>query len=1111
MKTQTKKGILYLGVVFLLSLNSFIYCILIENTVFERDIHEKNLPRLSSQDINIITPENKTYIGGMQGYYPATYGFENETLGSDPIEWLSERSGGTVRIVEEEGSHKNVAKIRDIDNSGYVSFLNRFDSNKVSGTVEFWVSANDTSKAFYMRILASISEKAAVIRIENDYIYCRGSTTWTNVKSISNDKWYHFRIEFDCSTDTYNCWIDGNLEAANYGFMDGDISSVRDLQLYTTGAGADYEVYVDAVGYSWDNNYNIGDNLNEGLLISYKNSTNLDWVGFSLDGQSTQTIYGNTTIPAPNDGVHNIQLFANDSIGTGYQSDRRWFKVEEFTNFYVEDFTTTTYMDDVNTNSSGWGLGEITLPEKNITLSRTEQTGWDLFILGDIAYIGGMQGIYIYDIENRSSPTLLGYDNSATFDCYNIYVVGDYLFGAAGPFGVRVIDVSDPTSISFVTSINDYYVDSYFLLEDDQNAYHIWALPATSSTTYIYIMDTYHGFVSFIFAEPNIIFQTGGYDPVNAGSIFPDRGSLCIEGNIAFCTYGELLMIDISNRVNPVYLNKYTVGEPTDMDVSGNRVYFASETTFGYSYFRILDVSNPLSPVQLYSSPLWNHHVAHIAVTNDIVCIGYSLEISTDLFEGHFDAYDVSNPSTPVLIHSYISPDTRYIPGGIWYGVWEIETSGNYGYMFDTALFIVDLDLIYQYNSPSKVQSSLIYSGSDNVVITHALLTISESVAQDTGISYYISLDNGTHWEEVFTNTIHKFLYIGNKLKWYAYLTTSDSYKTPMLNSLTIAYLPLLNRTTLLSPANLTITDDNTPYFQWVDLPEATEYIVQLDTSTTFNSDDFRYLKISNNYWTASPFLLDNTWYWRVAGIDSKSDVGFFSAYNELSIDVLPGQSSLISPENNKHITTHTPTFTWSDAYDALNYTLQIDSSNTFSSGDLITHSQILILSYSLTSPLTEGVWYWRVQAFDSTGNSGTYSIVNLVTIDSTIPSINQPSDTSYEEGSTGNVIVWNPDDINPYRCEVNRDGTVVTNDFWDGSNITEDIDGLSAGTYIYICTVYDKAGNSISDSVTVTVEEAENIFGSFIGVYIILGVIGGVSLLAVVVIFLVRKRFKRE
>jgi len=86
--------------------------------------------------------------------------------------------------------------------------------------------------------------------------------------------------------------------------------------------------YVDAVGYSWDPNYNIGDNSYEGLLLSFENTTVLDWMGYSLDSQANLTILGNSTIPMPEDGFHSIQMFGNDSVGTIYQSDIQPFSVD---------------------------------------------------------------------------------------------------------------------------------------------------------------------------------------------------------------------------------------------------------------------------------------------------------------------------------------------------------------------------------------------------------------------------------------------------------------------------------------------------------------------------------------------------------------------------------------------------------------------------------------------------------------------------------------------------------------------------------------------------------------------------------------------------------------
>jgi hypothetical protein len=81
------------------------------------------------------------------------------------------------------------------------------------------------------------------------------------------------------------------------------------------------------VAYSWDSDYVIGDNRNEGLLLSYENTISLDWQGYSLDGQTNKTILGNKTISIPINGPHRIQVFGNDSLGTNYQSDLKHFHV----------------------------------------------------------------------------------------------------------------------------------------------------------------------------------------------------------------------------------------------------------------------------------------------------------------------------------------------------------------------------------------------------------------------------------------------------------------------------------------------------------------------------------------------------------------------------------------------------------------------------------------------------------------------------------------------------------------------------------------------------------------------------------------------------------------
>ncbi|MFX1343458.1 MAG: hypothetical protein ACFFAI_00005, partial [Promethearchaeota archaeon] len=59
----------------------------------ENNFNDLNL-KLSAQDINITTPENNTYTKPMSGYFPASYGFENDIVGENPQNWVTDETYG---------------------------------------------------------------------------------------------------------------------------------------------------------------------------------------------------------------------------------------------------------------------------------------------------------------------------------------------------------------------------------------------------------------------------------------------------------------------------------------------------------------------------------------------------------------------------------------------------------------------------------------------------------------------------------------------------------------------------------------------------------------------------------------------------------------------------------------------------------------------------------------------------------------------------------------------------------------------------------------------------------------------------------------------------------
>jgi len=137
------------------------------------------------------------------------------------------------------------------------------------------------------------------------------------------------------------------------------------------------------------------------------------------------------------------------------------------------------------------------------------------------------------------------------------------------------------------------------------------------------------------------------------------------------------------------------------------------------------------------------------------------------------------------------------------------------------------------------------------------------------------------------------------------------------------------------------------------------------------------------------------------------------------------------------------------------------------------------------------------IVGYTSSYGTGGSNDVWLLKVASGFPVIDHPADITYEEGSTGNNIIWHPEDAEPSSYSIASNETLVESGPWDGGNISVTVDGLSLGVYLYTCSVNDTVGQSASDTVMVTVTEEEGGF-PWGGLFFVLAVIG----LATVIIY---------
>jgi hypothetical protein len=136
--------------------------------------------------------------------------------------------------------------------------------SQTTGTVEFWMQTDSTgTDPFRM----SLDGGPVVETTAGLLAYFDGSAKGFhdingNTITVAGRGWVHIKMEFDCGTDTFKCWLDGELLWDNTDSTTNiPFASVKtSITSITADSFAD-DCHVDAIGFSWDSGYTIGDNI----------------------------------------------------------------------------------------------------------------------------------------------------------------------------------------------------------------------------------------------------------------------------------------------------------------------------------------------------------------------------------------------------------------------------------------------------------------------------------------------------------------------------------------------------------------------------------------------------------------------------------------------------------------------------------------------------------------------------------------------------------------------------------------------------------------------------------------------------------------------------------
>ncbi len=197
----------------------------------------------------------------------------------------------------------------------------------------------------------------------------------------------------------------------------------------------------------------------------------------------------------------------------------------------------------------------------------------------------------------------------------------------------------------------------------------------------------------------------------------------------------------------------------------------------------------------------------------------------------------------------------------------------------------------------------------------------------------------------------------------------------------TVPVQPVLNL-----PLNNAPGIRSTPTFSWRAAVGVNAYQFQYDEAEDFADPFYTSGVLAITTHKPTPNMELGTWYWRVMARDAAGNWSNWSLYRTITIlPLIPAAPVLANPTTASFTNDITPDFGWNPVPGSgITYQIQIDNLATFAAPIEADQNG---LGTTFTSPdLTQGLKYWRVRAYNATNEPGPWSLLRILTIDTTSP-----------------------------------------------------------------------------------------------------------------------------
>lgn len=185
-------------------------------------------------------------------------------------------------------------------------------------------------------------------------------------------------------------------------------------------------------------------------------------------------------------------------------------------------------------------------------------------------------------------------------------------------------------------------------------------------------------------------------------------------------------------------------------------------------------------------------------------------------------------------------------------------------------------------------------------------------------------------------------------------------------------------RPTQLAPTNGATEQLLSPTFSWNPSTGATNYTLQISTSSSFTSYTYNQSNLINTTQLLNGLSPLTNYYWRVSATNSYGTSVYSTVWSFTTTGAAPAAPILNLPVNGATNQSIIPILKW-NSNDATSYTLQVSTDNAFN--NLIFNSSVgNVTSKQISSLNSLTTYYWRVNAINSYGTSVYSTVWSFIT-----------------------------------------------------------------------------------------------------------------------------------